>query len=203
MSTCLSHRTACAWAGNCYGLIDTNAVIYSAYRSSSLSISVLGKSGPRHIFSVSNTNYWVSEHWTHQLKRSTCSSPPVEDALLVILDAVRWRTQISIKQTRWMECWNLFSVPVPMHERVFCNDGVRGAAPALALPWGHCIIQEGDPHRVLELSEISCILAQDGLCTLLEASHPLVVTIICNVGLLETQKNKRQDWIEGKTYVSC
>lgn len=77
-----------------------------------------------------------------------------------------------------------------MHECVFCDDGVRGAATALALPGGHCTIQEGDAHRVLELSEISCILAQDGLCTLLEASHPLVVTIICNVGLSETEKQK-------------
>lgn len=84
---------------------------------------------------------------------------------------------------------------------VFCNDGVRGVAPALALPWGHCIIQEGDPHRVLELSEISCVLAQDGLRTLLETSHPLVVTVICNVSLSQTRKNKRQDWIEGKSYV--
>lgn len=42
---------------------------------------------------------------------------------------------------------------------------------------------EEDAHRVLELPEISSVLAQDGLGALLEASHPLVVAVVCDVGL--------------------
>lgn len=40
-----------------------------------------------------------------------------------------------------------------------------------------------DAHRVLELPEISSILAEDGLGALLEAGHPLVVTVVGDVGL--------------------
>lgn len=49
---------------------------------------------------------------------------------------------------------------------------------------------EDDAHRVLELPEISRVLAQNGLCALLEASHPLVVTVVCDVGLPPQRGNK-------------
>lgn len=52
-------------------------------------------------------------------------------------------------------------------------------------------IQEGESHRVLELPQVSCILAQDGLCTLLEAGHPLIVPVICNVGLRKQKQKGR------------
>lgn len=63
---------------------------------------------------------------------------------------------------------------------------------ALVVPRGKYYIQQRKPHRVLELPQVSCILAQDSLCTLLEASHPLVVPIICNVGLTDNKGGEKK-----------
>lgn len=40
-----------------------------------------------------------------------------------------------------------------------------------------------EPHRVFELSKISCVLTKYSLCSFLKTGHPLTVTMICHVDL--------------------
>ena len=51
----------------------------------------------------------------------------------------------------------------------------------------------GRSYRVLELPQVGSVLTQDGLSTLLEARHPLVVPVICNVGLPRRREHREED----------
>ena len=51
--------------------------------------------------------------------------------------------------------------------------------------WGQPLTQAKETHRIPELPQVSGVLAQNGLRTFLKACHPLVVRIVCNVGLPE------------------